>query len=131
MSVTLNINLKNDLLDGIDTVFNNGTLEIRTGAPPGAGATATGTVLVTITLPADAFNPASGGQKTKSGTWQDLAADATGTAGYFRMTNTGGSRVLEGTVTATGGGGDMQLDNTSIAVGQQVTVTAFTLSSGN
>jgi len=131
MAVTLNINLKNDLLDGIDTVFNNGSLEIRTGSPPGAGATATGTVLVTMTLPADAFNPASGGQKTKAGTWQDLSADATGIAGYFRLLNVGGTRVLEGTVTTTGGGGDMQLDNTSIAVGQQVTVTAFTLTSGN
>ena len=131
MAVTLNTNLKNDLLDGIDAVFNSGTLEIRTGAPPGAGAAATGTVLVSMTLPADAFAAASGGTKAKAGTWQDLSADATGTAGYFRLANSGATRVLEGTVTITGAGGDMTLDNTSIAVGQQVTVTAFTLSSAN
>ena len=131
MAVTLNINLKDILLDGLDTVFNGGTLDIRTGSPPGAGAPATGTVLVSITLPADAFAPASGGTKAKSGTWQDLSANATGTAGYFRLLNSGATAVLEGTVSLTGGGGDMQLDNTSIAVGQQVTVTAFTLSSSN
>lgn len=131
MPITLNTNLKNDLLDGIDSVFNAGTLEIRTGAAPGAGSAASGTVLVTITLPADAFAAASGGTKAKSGTWQDLSADASGTAGHFRLLNAGGTRVLEGTVTLTGGGGDMTLDNTNIAVGQQVTVTTFTLSSSN
>ena len=131
MAATLNIALKNDLLDGIDGVFNNGTLDIRTGAAPGAGNSATGTVLASIVLPADAFAPASGGTKSKSGTWQDLAANATGTAGYFRMTSADTLRVLEGTVTITGGGGDMQIDNTSIATNQQVTVTSFTLTSGN
>jgi hypothetical protein len=34
-------------------------------------------------------------------------------------------------VTATGGGGDMTLDNTSIASGQKVTITTFTISAGN
>jgi hypothetical protein len=38
---------------------------------------------------------------------------------------------MQGTVTATGGGGDMQVDNVSFAAGQQFTVTAFTLTDGN
>jgi len=33
-------------------------------------------------------------------------------------------------VTATGGGGDITLDNAVIAVAQQVTITAFSLSMG-
>jgi hypothetical protein len=129
VAITLNTTLKNTLLDGLDTTFNSGTLTIYTGTPPGAGNAATGTVLVTITLPADAFNAASGGTKTNAGTWQDLSADASGTAGYFRMV--GGSNILEGTVTATSGGGDLTLDNITIVAGQQVTVTSFTLSSTN
>jgi hypothetical protein len=36
--------------------FDSGTLELRTGAAPGPDAAATGTVLATITLPADAFS---------------------------------------------------------------------------
>ena len=38
---------------------------------------------------------------------------------------------MQGTVTLTGGGGDMTLDNTSIASGQAVNVTSFTLTDGN
>lgn len=34
----------------------------------------------------------------------------------------------EGTVTATGGGGDMTLDNAVLALAQKVTITAFTVS---
>jgi len=55
MAITTNTTLENTILDGFDTACNSGTLEIRTGAAPGAGNSATGTVLATITLPADAF----------------------------------------------------------------------------
>jgi hypothetical protein len=34
---------------------------------------------------------------------------------------------MQGTITASGGGGDMTLDNVSIATGQTVNVTGFTL----
>lgn len=123
MAITTNTTLKNTVLDGFDSAFNSGTLEIRTGSAPGAGNTATGTVLATITAPADAFAAASGGTKAKNGTWSDSSADATGTAAHFRMT--GGSNVIEGTVTATGGGGDIELDSTSITAGQVVTITSL------
>ena len=126
MAITTNTTFKNTILDGFDTAFNSGTLEIRTGSAPGAGNAATGTVLATITLPADAFAAASGGTKAKNGTWNDTSADATGTAAHFRMV--GGSNIVEGTVTATGGGGDMELDSTSITSGQTVTITAFSFS---
>lgn len=126
MAITTNSTFKNTVLDGFDAAFNSGTLEIRTGAAPGAGNAATGTVLATITLPADAFAAAAGGTKAKAGTWQDASADATGTAAHFRMV--GGSNIVEGTVTATGGGGDMELDSVSITAAQVVTITAFTFS---
>jgi hypothetical protein len=38
---------------------------------------------------------------------------------------------VQGDVTATGGGGDLQLQNTSLASGQDVLITAFTLTDGN
>jgi hypothetical protein len=37
---------------------------------------------------------------------------------------------MQGTITATGSGGDMQLDNTNIALGQQINITAFTITAG-
>lgn len=102
-----------------------GTLEIRTGAAPGATNSATGTVLATVTLPAPAFGAASAGVVAKTGTWEDTSADATGTAAHFRITSNGGGDIMEGTVTATSGGGDMEVDNVSFASGQAFTVTAF------
>lgn len=122
--------VRNAALDAIETTVGTApTLTIRTGsAPADANAAATGTVLATMTLPSDWMAAASGGTKALSGTWQDLSADAAGTAAHFRITGAGG--VIQGTITATGGGGDMTLDNVSIAAGQQVTITGFTLTAG-
>ena len=50
MAITLNTAIKNAILDGIDADFNAGALELRTGASPGAGSAATGTLLVSFTL---------------------------------------------------------------------------------
>jgi hypothetical protein len=38
---------------------------------------------------------------------------------------------IQGTVTVTGGGGDLTLDNTSIASAQTVVINTFTLTAGN
>ena len=72
---------------------------------------------------------ASGGTKALLGTWTDSSADATGTAAHFRI-NQGATCHMQGTITATGGGGDMTLDSTSITAGQTVNVTAFTITAG-
>jgi len=89
-------------------------------------------VLAEMTLPSDWMTAAASASKSLSGTWQDTSANATGTAGHFRIyDSTGATAHIEGSITATGGGGDMELDNTSIATGQQVTVTTFTLMAGN
>jgi hypothetical protein len=74
---------------------------------------------------------ASSGSKAKAGTWEDTSADASGTAGHFRLYDSTGVCHMQGTVTATGGGGDMTVDNTSFATGQAFTVTTFVLNSGN
>lgn len=125
MAITINTAFGNAVLDGFDAVFNSGTLEIRSGAAPGADNVATGTVLATILLPADALAPAAARSKAKSGTWQDAAADAGGTAAHFRLTSSGGTHVVEGSVSATGGGGDLQLDTVTLVAGQPVTITSF------
>jgi hypothetical protein len=83
-----------------------------------------------LNLPSDAFAAAASGAKAKSGTWNDTSADAAGTAAHFRLYKTDGSTcVLQGSVGQ--GSGDLSLDNTVLAVGQTVTITAFTLTDGN
>jgi hypothetical protein len=75
---------------------------------------------------------AASGAKAKTGTWQETSADAAGTAAHFRLYASDGTTAhLQGSVTATGGGGDLTLDNTSIALAQVVTITGFTLTDGN
>jgi hypothetical protein len=131
MAFQFSVAARNAALDAIETAAGTApTLEIRSGSVPATCATAdSGTVLATMTLPSDWLAAASAGSKTLLGTWQDTAADAGGTAGHFRIKQSTTCHI-QGTVTATGGGGDMTLDNTSIAVGQQVTITAFTLTAG-
>lgn len=127
MAIDLKNTSANDLLDRYDTLFPAGAiLEIRSGAAPGAENAATGTLLASITLPATPWAAAAAGSKAKSGTWSDTSADAAGTAAHYRLKNAGDTHREEGTITATGGGGDMTLDNTSIAVAQVVTITSFT-----
>lgn len=134
MAVQLSVSVRNARLDAIEsTIGTDAVLKIRTGAAPADVATAdSGTVLATLTLPSDWLAAASSGSKAKSGTWQDTSADATGTAAHFRIYASDGTTAhLQGTVTATGGGGDLQLDNTSIASGQSVTITSFSLTDAN
>ena len=122
--------VRNAMLDAIETNIGAGAvLKIRTGAvPANADAADSGTVLATLALPANWMNDAATGSKTLLGIWQDAAADAAGTAGHYRIYKADGTTsCLQGTVTATGGGGDMTLDNTNIAVGQQVNVNSYTL----
>ena len=126
--------MRNALLDSCEsTIGTSPVLKIRTGSPPATCATAdSGTVLASITCPSDWAAAASSGSKAKSGTWQDTSADATNTAAHWRLYASDGTTChMQGTVTATGGGGDMTLDSTSITSGQTVTISTFTLSAAN
>jgi len=131
MALQYSVAVRNAQLDAVETTIGTTpTLEIRTGSPPANCAAAdSGSVLATITLPSDWMNAASSASKTKLGTWQ-VAAGATGTAGHWRIKQ-GATCHAQGTCTGTGGGGDMELDNTSINSGQTVTVNTFTLNRGN
>lgn len=134
MSIQLSVRVRNARLDVIEsTIGTSAILRIRTGAPPADCATAdSGTVLAEITLPSDWMAAASTGSKAKSGTWQDASANATGTAGHFRIYDSGGSTCdMQGTVTSTGGGGDMTVDSTSFTAGQGFTVSTFGLTDAN
>jgi hypothetical protein len=122
---------RNASLDAIETTIGaSPTLELRSGATPANCAAAdSGTLLASMALPADWLAAASAGAKTLLGTWQDLSADAAGTVGHFRVKQ-GATCHIQGSVTASGGGGDMTIDNPVLAVAQQVVVTAFTINAG-
>ena len=132
MAAQLSVTVRNARLDAIETAIGaSPTLEIRSGAQPANCAAAdSGTLLASMTLPSNWMNAASGGSMTLAGTWQDLSADNTGTAGHFRI-KAGATCHIQGNVTATGGGGDIELSSTSITATQSVTITAFTITDAN
>lgn len=135
MIVRVNIPLRNALLDAlfnggsIAAIFDSGTAEFRTGANPGAADdAATGTVVATITLPADAMQAASGGSIVKTTTsWQDLAADNAGTIGWVRFKSADTTKVMDMDVTNAVGTGAVKVDNPTLVAGQQFAVLTATL----
>lgn len=134
MAIQLSTAVRNARLDQIEsTIGTSAILRVRSGTAPANCATAdSGTVLATINLPSDYMSAASGGVKQLAGSWVDSSADATGTAAHFRLYDSAGTTChLQGTVTATGGGGDMEVNTTSFSAGQQFTITAFSLTDGN
>lgn len=134
MALQYSVTVRNAQLDAVETTVGTAPiLRIYSGsAPANCAAAASGTLLAEATLPSDWMAAANSGSKALSGTWQDASANATGTAGHWRLYDSGGTTChAQGTVTATGGGGDMTLDNTSIASGQSVTITSFTITAGN
>lgn len=133
-AVQLSVAVRNARLDQIETTIGTSpVLRIRTGAQPAnCAATRTGTVLATLTLPSDWMAAASSGSKALLGTWEDTSADASGTAGMWEIMDSSVTNChAQGTVTATGGGGDMTVDSTAFAAGQDFKVNSFTLTDGN
>lgn len=133
MTVQLSTAVRNARVAAIETTIGTAPkLQIRTGAPPATPATAdSGTLLVEYSLPSD-WATQSGGVLTFAGVPLSQAAVAAGTAGHYRIKDSGGTTChAQGTVTATGGGGDLTIDNPVIANGQTVQVTGWTITDGN
>lgn len=131
MTISYVTAVRNSMLAAIITAIGNGgLLRIYDGTKPAAGGTAT-TKLAEL-VGGSPFAPApAGGVLTANAIAQDASADASGTATWFRVTDSGGAFVMDGTVTATGGGGDLQLTTTSIVAGQPVAVSSFVITEGN
>ena len=107
-------------------VGTSAVLKIWTGSPPANCAAAdTGLLLVTFTLSASSFGTASGGALTLTGTPISVAAGNSGTAGYFRIypsVPTSTNAVVQGTVGTSGA--DLNISNTGITGGQNITLNA-------
>lgn len=134
MALQLSTGIRNAMLDSIEaTVGTTPLLRIYDGVMPADCAAAeAGTILSEVTLPSDWLDAAAGGAKAKAGTWSDLSADASGTALYFRLYDSGGSTChMQGVVTLTGGGGQLTVNNTNFLTGQTFSVVTFVISAGN
>lgn len=134
MAIKLSDTVKNARLNAIETAIGtSAVLKLRTGsAPTNIGDADSGTVVATLNLPSDWMDAAASGSVAKLGTWEDASADNPGTVEHFRIyASNGTTQHMQGSVTATGNGGDMTLDNNVVAAGQKVTISTFQLTDGN
>jgi hypothetical protein len=137
MTVQQSTTVRNAKLDAFETAIGAAAvIKFFEGAQPANCAAANaGSAVASGTLPSDWMAAASGGTKAKNGTWTltgQVYASTGKTVAHYRIYASDGTTCHEqGTVTVTGGGGDMTLDNTSVAQDQVVTVTGYTKTAGN
>jgi len=133
MAVQLSVAVRNAREDAVSaTIGTAAHLVFYTGAQPAncAAAAPTG-VLVDMSLPSAYLTAAAAGSKSLVGTWSGVASGA-GVAASWRLYDTAEANChAQGTVTATGLGGDLTLDNTNINTAQTVSMANFTLTDGN
>ena len=124
-NLSFSTTLRNNMLDEITSFSGTSALlRIYSGTQPAGGGSVT-TQLASLTCDAAAFaGVASAGALTLNGITADAAADATGTATWFRITTSGATWVMDGDVsTITAGTGDLQLDDTSIVLNGTVSLS--------
>lgn len=126
MTVQWSAAVRNGMLDAWETAIGtSAVLKIYTGAvPANCAASTTGTVLVTFSLASDWAAAAASGAKNLNSLPLSATSSAAGVAGYYRIFASDGTTCHEqGTVSTTGLGGDLILDNVNIATGQTVVLT--------
>lgn len=122
--------LRNAQLDAVTTQAGaSALLRIYDGTRPATGGAATN-LLAELVCNAT-FAPASAaGLLTLNAIASDTAANATGTATWFRIVQSNGTtHVMDGNVSTSGS--DMNFNSTAIIVGGTVAITSFTITAGN
>jgi len=130
MTLGVNSTTRNLWLDDITTRAGaSALLRIYDGTRPATGGAATN-LLAELTCNATFAPAASGGVLTLNAITADASANATGTATWFRIVQSGGStHVFDGSVGTSGA--DYNLNSTSITAGGTVSCTAATITAPN
>jgi hypothetical protein len=125
---------RNAACQALVSLFNAGAgpgyLEIRTGAgPAGPNDAANGTLLATVVLADPAFDTAgtTGAGIAVAGSIAVVQGVGNGDAGWFRAYDSNGTAVEDGTCSAAGGGGELELNTVTISVGVDVAVTGWSI----
>jgi len=122
------------VVDAVDAGTGAGTLRIYAGSVPAdadASLASANTLLAQLTMSDPAFGAAAdatpGATATANAITDDSSADATGTATFFRILDSDLLVICQGAVTATGGGGELELNTTAIVAGAAVAITSLTV----
>jgi hypothetical protein len=129
MALAYSTTVRNGMLDQITSAIGaSGLLRIYDGTRPASGGTAT-TLLAQLALSATAAPAAAAGVLTFNAITQDSSADATGTATWGRVTTSGGTFVIDFSISTSGS--DMNMTTTSIVATQPVSCSSFVITEGN
>lgn len=132
MAIQFSAAVRNAMLDQLEaSVGQAPKMRFYSGAAPAScAAAATGVLLVEVTLPADwEGNAANGVKAMAGGPWTATAATA-GTVGYFRLYDSAGTTChVQGSAGAAGS--DFPIDNPTVVAGQELKISAFSLTAGN
>lgn len=117
------------IVDAIDGGTPPGRLEHRTGSQPtNVGDASSGTLLGTNLFSNPAFGAASSGTATANAITSDTNADASGTAGYFRIyTGAGADTAALSQGNTSTSGADLNFDNNVIVAGGTIAISSMTV----
>lgn len=114
------------IVDDIDAGTGAGTIAIRTGSQPtNVGDADSGTLLGTCTFSDPAFGNSGAsnpGEARASSITSDTNADASGTAGHFRIKDSDSNIHSDGTCGQ--GSGDLSFDNSTIVAGGTIAISS-------
>lgn len=116
MAVTHATATRNTLSDAVVDQLNNGFVKFVTSGD---------VEVATCGFGATAFGAASSGIATANSISDDTSATG-GTIAKFELQTSGPTSIVFGSVTATSGGGDIEITSLAIGVGETVSVTSLT-----
>lgn len=130
MAIDFIASLRNNMLDEVTALIDAGAgpgkIKIYDGTKPAVGAAiTTQTLLAQPTFSATSFPAASGGSMTANAITSDPSAAATGTATWFRCTDSNDNAVIDGDIA------DLNLNTNNITAGLEVAITSAVITAGN
>jgi hypothetical protein len=130
MALGFNTTLKTSRANQIvNAAGNSAVLTIYDGTKPAAGGTVT-QALAALTCNTGGFGSVASGVITVAAINNGTVTSAgTSTASWFRLTSSGGTFVMDGTVGTSGT--DLVVSSTSFTNGQAVSVTSWSITEGN
>ena len=129
MAITHSTSARNALADTTDDQVNAGSTDSQGDL---VIIDSTGpTDLITFNLQDPAFGAASSGTITLQGTPISTTAGADGTADTFEARDKDNNMVYTGSVSGTGGGGDLEIDNTDVNSGQSAELSSHSYTAPN
>jgi hypothetical protein len=126
MAVTHPTDVRNGIADYVVDLIDAG----GAGTIVFQDATVGDSDVATLTFDTVAFGAATGGVATAAAITDDTDCNA-GTVGKFTVFSGAGDSCFTGSVTATGGGGDIILSSTSIGSGDTISISSLTYEAPN